>query len=141
MFNFNPYLNYNQRLMQMEQQMPTLQTTTPQMQALFVSKVEDLNRFSLMPNVIYIGINQASKEIYIRQMNNDGLTEINTYSLASEKQEKGTLEKILERLDNLEFTLKGQGNEWNVKATNGANATRKYAKPSNDGNVSTDDAK
>lgn len=37
----------------------------PQMQALFVSKADDLKNFSIMPNVLYIGINQASKEIYV----------------------------------------------------------------------------
>lgn len=142
MYNFNPYLNYQQRLMQMEQQQPMqpLQSYQPQMQTMFVSKVDDMNRFSIMPNTLYVGINQASKEVYIKQMNNDGLTELNTYSLASEIQEKGTLQKILERIESLENTLKGQGNEWNVKSINGANASRKLPKSPIGGNVSTDDA-
>ena len=142
MYNFNPYLNYQQRLMQMEQQQPMqpLQSYQPQMQTMFVGKVDDMNRFSIMPNTLYIGINQASKEIYIKQMNNDGLTELNTYSLVSETQEKGTLQKILERIESLETTLKGQSNEWNVKSVNGANASRKLSKSPIDGNVSTNDA-
>lgn len=142
MYNFNPYLNYQQRLMQMEQQQPMqpLQSYQPQMQTMFVSKVDDMNRFSIMPNTLYVGINQASKEVYIRQMNNDGLTELNTYSLASENKEKGTLEKILERIDNLELSLKGKGNEWNDKPNVGANASRKISKSPHDGNVSTNDA-
>lgn len=142
MYNFNPYLNYQQRLMQMEQQQPMqpLQSYQPQMQTMFVSKVDDMNRFSIMPNTMYVGINQASKEVYIRQMNNDGLTELNTYSLASETQEKGTLQKILERIESLETTLKGQSNEWNAKPNNGANASRKLSKSPIDGNVSTNDA-
>ncbi len=145
MFNFNPYLNYQQRLMQMEQQqnlqpVQQMQPMQPQMQALFVSKADDLKNFSIMPNVLYIGINQASKEIYVRQMNNDGITELNTYSLASENKEKGTLEKILERIDNLELSLKGKGNEWNDKPNVGANASRKISKSPHDGNVSTNDA-
>lgn len=142
MYNFNPYLNYQQRLMQMEQQQPMqpLQSYQPQMQTMFVGKVDDMNRFSIMPNTLYIGINQASKEVYIKQMNNDGLTELNTYSLASETQEKGTLQKILERIESLETTLKGQSNEWNVKSVNGTNASRKLPKSPIGGNVSTDDA-
>lgn len=142
MYNFNPYLNYQQRLMQMEQQnfQPVQQQPMqPQMQAMFVSKADDLKNFSIMPNVLYIGINQASKEIYVRQMNNDGITELNTYSLASENKEKGTLEKILERIDNLEMTLKGKNNG-NDKAVNGANASRKLSKSPSDGHVSTNDA-
>lgn len=150
MYNFNPYLNYQQRLMQMEQQqmqqpqfqpMQTIQTPTPQMQAMFVSKAEDLSRLPIMPNIVSIGINQNSKEVYIRQMNNDGLTELNTYSLASEKQEKGTLDKILERLESLETTLKGQSNERNVyKANDGAVNARKFSKSPNVSDVSTNDA-
>ena len=142
MYNFNPYLNYQQRLMQMEQQQPMqpLQSYQPQMQTMFVSKADDMNRFSIMPNTLYIGINQASKEIYIKQMNNDGLTELNTYSLASETQEKGTLQKILERIESLENTLKGQSNERNVKPNDGTNASRKVSKSPYAGNVSTDDA-
>lgn len=144
MYNFNPYLNYQQRLMQMEQQnlqsVQQMQSIQPQMQAMFVSKADDLKNFSIMPNVLYIGINQASKEIYVRQMNNDGITELNTYSLASENKEKGTLEKILERIDNLEMTLKGKNNGGNDKAVNGANASRKLSKSPYDGHVSTNDA-
>ena len=144
MYNFSPYLNYQQRLMQMEQQnfqpVQQMQSMQPQMQAMFVSKADDLKNFSIMPNVLYIGINQASKEIYVRQMNNDGITELNTYSLASENKEKGTLEKILERIDNLELSLKGKSNEWNVKPNDGANASRKLPKSPIGGNVSTNDA-
>lgn len=151
MYNFNPYLNYQQRLMQMEQQqmqqpqfqpVQTIQTPNPQMQAMFVSKAEDLSRFPIVPNIVHIGINQASKEVYIRQMNNDGLTELNTYSLASEKQEKGTLDKILERLDSLENSLKGTSNERNVnKANDGAGNARKLSKSPAVSDVSTDDAR
>lgn len=148
MYNFNPYLNYQQRLMQMEQQQPmqqmqtiqTIQTPAPQMQAMFVSKIDDLKGLPIMPNLVHIGINQASKEVYIRKMTNDGLTELNTYSLASEKQEKGALDKILERLDNLENTLKGQSYEWNVKANDGTGNARKFQKSPNVSNVSTNDA-
>ena len=72
-------------------------------------------------------------------MNNDGITELNTYSLASEKQEKSTLEKILDRLDSLENNLKGKGNEWNIKPANATNAARKAAKSSVNGDVQSDD--
>ena len=142
MFNFNPYLNYQQRLMQMEQQQPMqpLQSYQPQMQTMFVSKVDDMNRFSIMPNTLYIGINQATKEIYIKQMNNDGLTELNTYSLASETQEKGTLQKILERIESLENTLKGQSNAGGRPLKIIKGSSRKLSKSPIDGNVSTNDA-
>lgn len=126
MLNFNPYLNYQQRLMQMEQQpLQPMQNYTPQMQAMFVSGVDDLNKLQIMPNVVYIGINKALKEVYIKQMNYDGLTEFNTYSLASEKQEKGNIEKILEKLESLELSLKGQSNERGSFWTRWKNATPK----------------
>lgn len=142
MLNFNPYLNYQQRLMQMEQQpIQPMQSYAPQMQAMFVSGVDDLNKLQIMPNVVYIGINKALKEVYIKQMNYDGLTEFNTYSLASEKQEKGNIEKILEKLESLELSLKGQNNERDVKPNDGANVTRKNARASNDATFPTNDAK
>lgn len=142
MLNFNPYLNYQQRLMQMDQQpLQPMQNYTPQMQAMFVSGVDDLNKLQIMPNVVYIGINKALKEVYIKQMNYDGLTEFNTYSLASEKQEKGNIEKILEKLESLELSLKGQSNERDVKPNDGANATRKNTRASNDATFPTNDAK
>lgn len=144
MYNFNPYLNYQQRLMQMEQQMPMqqmqqVQPIQTQMQAMFISGIEEMNKIQLMPNVLYIGINKASKEVYIKQMNNDGLTELNTYSLASEEKEKGTLEKILDRLDSLEKNLKGQTDERNFKSVNGAGSSRKASKSPDDGNVQSND--
>ena len=33
-----------------------------------------------MPNTIYLGINVDTDQIFVRRMNNDGITEIKTYS-------------------------------------------------------------
>lgn len=137
-YRYAPPFEYPQ--FQPMQTIQTIRPPEPQVQTLFVSGATDLDKFQIMPNTLYIGINKATKEVYIRQMNNDGLTELNTYTLASEKQEKGNLEQILERLDNLENILKGQSNAKNDKSINGANVSRKYAKPPHDADVSTDDA-
>lgn len=55
---------------------------------------------------------KTTPEPQMRELcNKAGLTELNTYSLASETQEKGTLQKILERIESLEITLKGKKDE------------------------------
>ncbi|MBQ8677251.1 MAG: hypothetical protein IJ529_02135 [Alphaproteobacteria bacterium] len=64
-----------------------------------------------MPNIYCMGINKDGKEIYVRRMNNDGNIEVETYSLKSESKEKSELEKITERLTNIENSLKEKNNE------------------------------
>lgn len=115
----NPYA---QRLNALEQQAMFSQPTIPaqpqaqpiqnlnqlqQPQALccLVNQVNDINNISPMPNTYYLGLNLANKEIYLKHLTNDGITSIETYSLASDRQEKGTLQVIAERLDIIENKL------------------------------------
>jgi hypothetical protein len=56
-------------------------------------------------NVMYVGINKEKNEIYLRQINNAGLIDFNTYSLSTGGQEKNEFTKIMERIDNLENKL------------------------------------
>ena len=54
---------------------------------------------------MYVGINKDKNEIYLRQINNAGLIDFNTYTLATGGQEKNEFTKIMERIDNLETKL------------------------------------
>ena len=73
-------------------------------------------------------INKKKKEIYVKQLTNDGLVSIETYSLADDKKEKSELETILEKINNIESKLLNKGdanvpnNTTNVTAGN-ANAS------------------
>lgn len=117
--NYNNYLAY-----QMQQQQQPIQTinTQPQSQCYFVRSPSDLNNINVMPNTYYLGINTDSNEIYVRRMNNDGLIDVKTYSLHSEKKEKTDFQAVFERLDNIEKKLsemskvKEKGYERNAKS-------------------------
>jgi hypothetical protein len=124
--NFNNYLAY-----QMQQQSAQnfnaqpIQNLSiqPQSQCYFVKSQNDLNSVNVMPNYYYLGINADSDEIYVKRMNNDGLVEVKTYSLQSEKKEKTDFQAVFDRLDGIEkklselstqrsiLTLKEKGNE------------------------------
>lgn len=137
-FGYAPPFDYTQ--FQPMQTIQTIRTPEPQVQTLFVNGASDLDKLQIIPNTLFIGINKATKEVYIRQMNNDGLIELNTYVLANEKQEKSELKMILERIEQMEQNLKGKDNERNVATSNGTNASRRIAKPPHDADISTNDA-
>ena len=81
----------------------TIQSVSQQAQSTascyFVKSPEELAGINVMPNVFYLGINRDKKEVYIRRMNNDGNIEVENYSLATGKEEKTDIEKILEEID------------------------------------------
>jgi hypothetical protein len=68
----------------------------------FVDRAEQLSTINPMPNTIYLGINPKDDKIFMRRMNNDGLMEMKTYSLAVEQTKKTDTQEILERLTNIE---------------------------------------
>lgn len=124
--NFNNYLAY-----QMQQQQQPIQNLNvqPQSQCYFVRSQNDLANINVMPNYYYLGINSDANEIYVKRMNNDGLIELKTYSLQSEKKEKTEFQAIFDRLDSIEqklseisvtprptLTLKEKGNERSAKS-------------------------
>lgn len=87
-----------------------------------VESPQDLDNIRPSLNVLYFGVNSKSKEIYLKQINNDGRVSLETYSLANDKKEKSELETVLEKLSELESKLinKGVTNVPNI-AANGAN--------------------
>lgn len=88
----------------------------PQASCYFVKAPSDLNGINVMPNTFYLGINTDANEIYLRRMNNDGLVDIKTYSLQSEKKEKNDFQTLLDRLDSIEKKLsKGKDNEQSIR--------------------------
>lgn len=133
--NFNNYLAY--QMQQQQQGMQNFNTqpihnlsVQPQSQCYFVKSQNDLNSVNVMPNYYYLGINTDSDEVYVKRMNNDGLVEVKTYSLQSEKKEKTDFQAVFDRLDSIEqklsdlspqrpiLTLKEKGNERVNKSVN-----------------------
>lgn len=127
---YNPNMNYMQRLNALEQQyyqMPMQQQWSnpnqgqpiqnlnqqnqPQASCYFVSSPDELNGVNLMPNNIYLGINQNTKEVYIRRMDNNGLAQLETYTMTANVEEKNEYKLILEQLTEINQKLGGQNND------------------------------
>ena len=127
--NFNPYYNPYQQRFDMQPQTIQNMNLQPQASCYFVKSANDLNGLNVMPNTFYLGINTDANEIYVRRMNNDGLVDIKTYTLQSEKKEKTDFQAIFDRLDGIEkkiaelpqrqtLTLKGKDNERTNRTNN-----------------------
>ena len=105
---YRPNNNYAQRLNALEQQyyqpqnqgQPIQTMNQPQLQAscYFVNSPEELGGVNIMPNNLYLGINQNTKEIYVRRMDNNGITQLETYTMSDNKEEKTDYKLILEQL-------------------------------------------
>lgn len=140
---YNNYLrpnnNYMQRLTALEQQAAYQQPMYPQtiqpinqiqQQAMcyFVASPEELASLNPMPNMVYLGINSNTKEIYTRKMNNNGIIEVETYIKASESQEKDGYKIIMEELAEIKKQL-------SIKEKKDERITQSINKPSDAGNA------
>ena len=85
-------------------------------QIFYVNNAQDMEKINPQANVLYVGINLAQKEIYLRQMNSMGLIDLDTYVRQSGEQQKNDITKILERIDQLEVNMKGKDNV--IQSTN-----------------------
>ena len=119
-----PYNYYGQPMMpQMQQPMPvqTIQPVQKTAQFYSVENAGELDGIKPTLNVLYVGFNKKKKEIYVKQLTNDGLISVETYGLADDKKEKSEFETILEKINSLETKLtKGVADVPN-NATNGTN--------------------
>lgn len=122
MYNYNPYFNGQMPMMQ-PASMPIQSIQQVQKTAQFynVESVGELDGVKPTLNVLYVGFNKKKKEIYVKQMTNDGLISVETYGLATDKKQKSEYETILEKINSLETKLtKGVANVPN-NTTNDAN--------------------
>lgn len=95
------------------QTIQTLKSIQPQVQCYFVGSPEEMGQIQAQMNTVYIGINEAKNEIYIRRWTNNGLIELKTYTQAGERQEQPEWKMILARLENIETKLNGGKHESN----------------------------
>ncbi len=113
-FVMNPY--YMQMMQQAGQQhgmplqnIPQQPVIKPTVIPYNVETAEQMSAIVPMPNTIYLGINDKDRKIFIKRMNNDGLTDVQTYILAGEQTKKTDTQEILARLANLESKLLSMG--------------------------------
>ena len=98
----NPYTNFPYM-----QQTPVLpQHLEPKIVSYTVDSVEQLSSLPPLPNTIYIGVARDGSKVFQKRMNNDGLMEVKTYSLAVEQTKKTDTQEILDRISSIERKLK-----------------------------------
>lgn len=107
MYNYNPYFNGQMPMMQPQVSMPiqSIQQVQKSVQFYNVENAQELDGIKPTLNVLYVGFNKKGKEIYVKQMTNDGLISVETYGLATDKKQKSEYETILEKINSLETKL------------------------------------
>lgn len=137
-----PNDNYAQRLNMLEQQyyqqpwsqpqpiQNLNQPIQPQASCYFVNSPDELSSVNLMPNNVYLGINQNTKEIYVRKMDNNGLIQLETYTMASNVEEKNDYKLILEQLTEINQKLGKETRNDEPKLAPRANDTGKTSRSS-----------
>lgn len=122
-YGYNPYIGTQMPMMQ-----PTAQPSLPiqsiqqvQKSAQFytVENAQELDGIKPTLNVLYVGFNKKAKEIYVKQLTNDGLISLETYGLATDKKQKTEYETILEKINDLEAKLTKGGTNVSDNAANG----------------------
>lgn len=87
----------------------TLQNQRPNVFCYFVNNLEELSKVNVDINTFYIGISQTNNEVYIRNMNNNGIIENKVYSLKTGTEEQNINQEILNKL-NLLLEKKDESN-------------------------------
>ena len=121
-----PFNYYGQPMMPpMQQPLPvqTIQQVQKTAQFYNVEDVGELDGVKPTLNVLYVGFNKKKKEIYLKQLTNDGLISLETYELAGNKNEKSEFETILEKINNIESKLGGSNVPNNTANGTNGNAT------------------
>lgn len=87
-----------------------IQTIQQSAQVYFIEDPRSLDGIRPTLNVLYVGINTKNKELYIKQLTNDGTVAVDKYVLAENKKEKGDLDVVLDRISELERKLTHERN-------------------------------
>lgn len=132
------YYQQPQMQMQPQPQMQPIQNvsqyqTPPQASCYFVSSPDEIASTNLMPNNFYLGINQNTKEIYVKKMDNNGLIQLETYKMASNVEEKTDYKLILEQLTEINQKLGREARydeSRDVKQSTGSSNERKPTRAS-----------
>lgn len=74
------------------------QNTQPQIQFFVVNNLQEAQNIQVQFNIIYFIMNNNDKEIYVKQLNRDGLIEFNVYKNEKVLKKDLTYFEILEEL-------------------------------------------
>lgn len=102
----------------MMQPVQSIQQVQKSAQFYTVESAQELDGIKPTLNVLYVGFNKKAKEIYIKQLTNDGLISMETYGLATDKKQKSEYETILEKINIIERRLDNAQHNSNNGAEN-----------------------
>lgn len=105
-----------------------------------VNNKDEMDSIQPQLNVIYMGINKNAKEIYTKQLNNNGLIDFYVYSQTSNEISKDSNQSILECLERIESKLNKESfNERNVTTNNATSYESKSSRESDFWDVPAND--
>lgn len=138
MYNYPyiPQMTFNPQM----QTVQRMQPVEPIVKCWFVNSKQEFDVLRADYNTIYIGINKTTKEIYTKQLLNNGTTEFLSYNQQKAiVEENDDIKSILQKLSNIEKRLGGsyERNDTNVSATGNVGTD---AKQSANANVPPNDA-
>lgn len=120
-----------------------IQQQEPIVRCYFVNSKEELDMVRPEYNTIYIGINPTTKEIYTKQLNNNGMVDVFRYAQKSSEvvSENKDIKSIIEKLENIEKRMEAMNSyepDTNVSKSNNARQNAKYSgnariQPNDDG--------
>jgi Mn-dependent DtxR family transcriptional regulator len=94
MVGYNPYF-FNQ-----------VQQNQTQVQFSYVSSMQDAQSIPVQFNTIYVALNKIEGEIYIKQLNRDGLIDFDTYKKVDNNKKEDEMSLLLARISKLEENFK-----------------------------------
>lgn len=125
----------NSWVQQNYQQLQPIQSAKPPINVVCytVNAQDDMDNIDLQLNVLYIGINRTTKEIYTKQLNNSGLVDVQIYKQFSNKQTQEN--EILRRLEIIENKLGGINLDANTTKFNSTSDVGSSAQSPDDGSI------
>lgn len=126
--NFN---GFNRGMMPPTMGAPIQRLQDIQKTALFYTVNNPAEMEAIKPdlNILYVGMNNQKKEIYVKQLSTDGNIIFETYNLAANTEKRDDINAIMEKLATIEKRL--NDNERNLadvnKQANGGAITAKSA--------------
>lgn len=93
----------------------------PQIRCFYINSAQEMQRIPANPNVVCIGINTSTQEMYVKRMNVMGIADIVTYKEVTIEREKNLSTMILEKLSLIEQKLGDNDVSTRISATNDAN--------------------
>lgn len=115
-------------------QMQQMSAFQPQIRCFYINSAQEMQRIPANPNVLCIGINNNTQEMYVKRMNSMGIADIITYKEANTEQEKNLPTMILEKLCLIEQKLGDTNNDARISTKHDANDdARTVTEPSSNG--------